>query len=313
MKKIYVLFVSILTIGFFLNSCSSDESTDIEIAVDTAAPGKIQFDFDGTTFVSSSVQAIISDDYISITGLRSSKGDFIVITVPSNKVGTYTWKNVSNQNKGWGLRLAYSPSSSEYSSFIGLSEEDADNDLGISDYEDTATVTITSIDSKTKKLSGTFQFTGIRSNINNKLETKNFTKGSFNEIAYTSNVPIVNKNTFSAKLDGTNFVTTSVTAIQGSGKIMIGGTKGSYENIFIAIPSTIKTGTYSVGSGFDYVLRYSKDATPSNMFDASKGTIVILSHDTAKKTISGTFTASLVTYPSTVKHEITEGAFNISY
>lgn len=313
MKKIYVLFVSILTLGFFINSCSSNESVDDVTAVETAAPGKIQFDFDGTTFVSTSVQAILTDDYISITGLRSSKGDFIVITVPSNKVGTYTWKNVSNQNSDWGLRLAYSPSSSDYSSFIGLSEEDADNELGISDYEDTATVTITSIDPKTKKLSGTFQFTGIRSNSNNKLETKTFTKGSFNEIAYTSNVPVVNKNTFSAKLDGSNFVPTSVTAISGMGKIMITGQKGSYENIFIAIPNTIKTVTYSVGSGFDYVVRYSKDATPSNMFDASKGSIIILSHDTAKKTISGTFTASLVTYPSTVQHEVTEGAFSISY
>ncbi|RKR09075.1 hypothetical protein C8C83_0675 [Flavobacterium sp. 90] len=312
MKKIYVLFVSILTVGFFFNSCSSDESVDDEVVVDTAA-GKLQFDFDGQTFVSTSVQAIIEDDYISIMGLRSSKGDFIVITVPSNKVGTYTWKNVSNQNKGWDLRLAYSASSTDDSSFIGLSKEDANNELGISDYEDTATVTITSIDSKTKKLSGTFQFTGIRSNSNNKLENKTFTKGSFNEIAYTSNVPVVNKNTFSAKLDGTNFVPTSVTAISVMGKIMIGGIKGSVENILVAIPSTIKKGTYSVGSGFDYVLTYSKDATLGNMFDASKGTIVILSHDTAKKTISGTFTASLVTYPATVKHEITEGAFNISY
>lgn len=314
MKKIYVLFVSILTLGFFFNSCSSNEYVDDEIAVDMAAPGKLQFDFDGTTFVSTSVQAILTDDYISITGLRSSKGDFIVITVPSDKVGTYTWKNVSNQNKGWGLRLAYSPSSSEYSSFIGLSEEDADNDLGISNYEDTATVTLTSIDLKTKKISGTFQFTGIRSNSNNKLETKIFTKGSFNDITYINNEPVVKNNTFSAKLDGTNFVPTSVTAISGMGKIMIGGTKGSVENILVSVPNTIKTGNYSTGdSGFNYIIRYSKDTTPGGMFDATKGTIVILSHDTAKKTISGTFNASLVTYPSTVKHEVTEGAFSVSY
>jgi hypothetical protein len=97
-------------------------------------------------------------------------------------------------------------------------------------------------------------------------------------------------------------------------KIMIGGTKGSVENILVSVPNTIKTGTYSTGdSGFNYIIRYSKDTTPGGMFDATKGTIVILSHDTAKKTISGTFHGSLVTYPSTVKHEVTEGTFSVSY
>ena len=101
MKKFNILFLFLLAFSFLLNSCSKDESIDNSESV--AEDGTLQVDFDGKTFVSTTVQAIVSDKYISITGLRAPNGDMIQITLPTNKVGTYTWKNFANVNDILGL------------------------------------------------------------------------------------------------------------------------------------------------------------------------------------------------------------------
>lgn len=307
MKKLLCLF-SALTI--VLASCSNDDSSNSADPI--VESGKLQFDFENKTFISTSVQAIVGDDFISISAIRATNGDHIQITVPSNKTGTYTFSNNSNPNEN--LALAYSPSSNEYSAFIALSKLDADDVFGSSDYTDTASITITSIDSKTKKISGTFQFTGLRFNSSNKIETKTITKGSFKDIAFTSEAPVNNDNSFSTKLDGSNFLPTNIFATSSLGKIAITANRGSVENIAILVPNTIKPGTYNVGdSAFNYIIRYSKDLTNQGMFDASKGTITISSHNTTERTINGTFTASLASFFTTEKHEIAQGTFSVKY
>lgn len=322
MKKRYVLFISILSLGLFSGSCSKDESgrEEVDVIDKVVESGKLQFDVDGKTFVSTTVQAIVSvssiaeASYISISGLNSTNGDFVQITVPSSKVGTYTLKkNLSGAKSN--LTLAYSPTSAEYSAFIGLAEEDAISEFNAFDYKDTASIIISSIDTKTKKISGTFQFTGIRSNSNNKLENKIITKGSFKDITFTDAIPIVNNNTFSAKLDDTEYVSANVTSSSIMGKIAIAAIRGGVESIIVNLPGTIKPGTYdiSIEKSYDYSLMYIKNATEKGVFNADSGTIVILSHDTTKKTISGTFSASFKSFLTTEKHEVNKGAFTISY
>ncbi|KIA94975.1 MULTISPECIES: DUF6252 family protein [unclassified Flavobacterium] len=311
MKKLSTSLLLAIALGLSITSCSSDKSFDdgIDVTDPTAESGKLQFEIDGKTFVSTAVQAIVNDNFVSITGLRSPNGDFVQLTIPSNKVGTYTWKNASTSIPM--LAFAYIPSSNEYSSFIAKSPEDALEEFGVSDYKDTANITITAIDQKTKKISGTFQFTGLRYTSNNKTETKVITKGSFNDISFKDNAPpIANNNTLTAKLDGATFDVTNVIAKSSLGKIFINGENGVGENISISFPSTIKAGNYKT-SDYNYI-NYTKDSTNNGGFFGN-GTITILSHDTAKKKISGKFTASFKSFFVTTTHEASEGTFNVTY
>ncbi|WP_269222825.1 DUF6252 family protein [Flavobacterium sp. IMCC34518] len=310
MKKFSILFVSLLVLVLSLNSCSKDESVDDSVSV--AENGTLKVDFDGKTFVSTAVQAIVNDTYISITGLRAPNGDFIQITLPTNKVGTYTWKNFSNIDEP--LVLVYTPAGGA-NAYICVPKEDAD---GILNYTDTGVLTISSIDNVTKKISGTFEFTGIDFMGNNgKGETKKFTKGSFTNISFAADVvtptPTPTSNTFSAKLDGVDFVPTNIFAILQSGRISISARKGSVETLGISLPSTIKQGTYAVDAyGMDYIFQYSKDMTATGNFTGA-GSVVITSHDTAKRIIKGTFTTKYTSLFATATYTVTDGAFSVSY
>lgn len=310
MKKFNILFVSLLVLILSLNSCSKDESVGDSTSV--AKDGTLKVDFDGKTFVSTTVQAIVNESYISITGLRAPNGDFIQITLPTNKVGTYTWKNFSNIDEP--LVLAYTPAGGA-NAYICVPKEDAD---GILNYTDTGVLTISSIDNVTKKISGTFEFTGIDFMGNNANgETKKFTKGSFTNISFAADVvtptPTPTSNTFSAKLDGVDFIPTNIFTLLQSGRISISARKGSVETIGISLPSTIKEGTYTVESyGLDYIFQYSKDMTATGNF-TGEGSVVISSHDTAKKIIKGTFKTKYTSLFATATYNVTDGAFSVSY
>jgi hypothetical protein len=308
MKKFSLLFL--LVFSFLLNSCSKDEGVDDSTSV--AEEGTLKVDFDGKTFVSTTTQAIVNDKYISITGLRAPNGDFIQITLPTNKVGTYTWKNFTNIDDILGL--VYTPAAGA-NAYLSVPKEDAD---GILNYTDTGILTITSIDNVTKKISGTFEFTGVDFMGNNgKGYTKVFTKGSFTNISFAADVvtpaPTPTSNTFSAKLDGVAFVPTNIFALLQSGRISISARKGSVETLGISLPSTIKQGTYAVESyGMDYIFQYSKDMTATGNF-TGEGSVVITSHDTAKKIIKGTFSTEYTSLFVTATYNVTEGAFSVSY
>jgi hypothetical protein len=315
MKKISVLFLSILASVLVLNSCSKDEKND-DIA-DVVQDGTLKVDFDGKTFVSTNVQAIVSDKYISITGLRAPNGDFIQITVPTNKVGTYTWNSFTNFDDALGL--VYTPAGGT-NSFICAPKEEVDASLN---YTDTGSLTISSIDNTTKKISGTFQFTGVDFMANNgKGGTKIFTKGVFANLSFTSDVnptptptptPTPSTNTFSAKLDGGAFVATNISSILQSNKISISARKGSVETIGLFFPSTVKVGTYVVETyGTDYSFLYNKDLTTNGIFTGS-GSLTITSHDTSKKIIKGTFSSKFTSILVSETHNATEGSFSVSY
>ncbi|MFB3389837.1 DUF6252 family protein [Flavobacterium sp. LAR06] len=88
MKKISTVFLLGITLALSAISCNNDESSDTISKV-----GELQLDFDGKTFVSTGVQAIVASDYISITAIRVAEGGLVQITIPSNKVGAYAFKD----------------------------------------------------------------------------------------------------------------------------------------------------------------------------------------------------------------------------
>lgn len=329
MKKINLVFLSLLVLAVFCSSCTTgfddgrsyiqydnngnidgdnDTGNDNDTGSDTGNPiaesGAFKALIDGNTFIANDVEAIVIDDYISISGIKAN-GELIGIGLLASKVGTYTFKN-DNKNK-LGI-LSYGKSNEWV--YLGVSDDDAKENGYADYYSDTTIITITEIDTNKKTISGTFQFTGVR--VDEK-KTKEITNGSFTKISYKEDSPVLQPdNKFSAKLDGADFITTNVSVIPTKNKISITGKRGTIENISIFFPSDVKEGTYEVD--FDYVIRYGKNMYPDGIFDGKKGsTITILKHDKAKKTISGTFSGTMVTYTTSEKYEITDGSFNVKY
>jgi hypothetical protein len=321
MKKVSILFLLMLSSVLVLNSCGDVEKIGSD--TDSSKEGTLQVDFDGQTFVSTTAQAIVNDENISITGLRAPNGDLIKITVPANKVGTYTWKNFDDVDDVLGL--VYTPPGGA-NSFICVPKKQTSVGLN---YSDTGSLTITSIDNLTKKISGTFQFTGVDLKANNGNGAKKmFTRGVFTNITFKSDVipepkpepvlepnldPTLTSNTFSVKLDGVAFVPASILAILQNERIYISVRKESGETIELFLPSAVAEGTYAVVNfGMDFTFLYNKDMTAESVFSGT-GSLTITRHDISNKIIEGTFSSKYTSVLVADKHNATEGSFRVSY
>ncbi len=322
MKKfrIFILPLIIVTI-FCLNSC---ENEPIDSALVNANPipvntsGAFKVDFDGKTFVATTVQALVNSEFISISGLKMPSGELVQITLPApyNKVGTYTWKTVT---AGGGIMaLAYNPAGGT-GGFLSV-DKSTMNTPDFAAYTDTAKIIISKIDVVNSKISGTFEFTGFRYKdpIGGTLaiETKKLTNGSFTDITFTKDVVVTpTKNTFSAKLDGVVFTPAYINGLNAGGLISIIGRRGLIENIGLALPSTINPGTYDLDSFGEnrglYIKNNNTDG--SGIFGAEVGSVTITSHDKTNKKIVGTFKFTANSLLLSEKHNITDGVFNISY
>lgn len=306
MKKIFILVtISIL----FFSSCIPNPTEN----ADPINPyeGVLKVDFDGQTFIATTTQAIVNDNYISLTGVKTN-GEVFQITIPEVAEGIYTWSDFSPTSSGFAL--AYTQVSNGIT-YVGA-RDDSGEFSGFDNYTDTAEVVISSIDAVNKKISGTFKFTGVRfDDTGNAVTTKVFTNGSFTNIPFTADVPAPTGNSFTAKLEGVAFVPTNISGFSNSGRISIIGRKGSIQNISLNLISSVVPGTYDLTDFGDYVGQYVKDATPEgSSFAAESGTVTIISHNTTTKRIKGTFEyfATSVLLPSE-NYDITEGTFEVTY
>lgn len=276
--------------------------------------GEFKVNFNGQTFVASTVQAIVTEDYIAISGMKAD-GSFFQLTVPSDQEGTYTWPATEPEFPGI-LGMAYmSPDGGN--AYIGASDnygEFANNP----DYTDTAELVINEIDTENETISGTFKFTGVRfvdptEPGNFDIETIEFTQGSFTNISYAADVESPADNEFFAVLDGEDFIPTNIMGLTQMGTISIIGRRGSVENISLSLPDDIEEGTYPLAFFGDYVGIYILDTSDTGTFGSDEGSVTITSHDTANNRIEGTFefTATMLMNPGS--HEITEGTFSVEY
>lgn len=307
----HFLFLFFIATFSIFTSCTTDvEPLDPAIEIpNPAANGQLKVDFDGQTFVATNVQAVVNSTAIAITGLRSGNNDFIQITLPAplNQVGTYTWATATANNTLLGL--IYTNSAQE-----GFVSAPSNGDFAdFPAYTDTASITITSIDVTNKKISGTFQFTGGRFNNANNLVLKKFTNGSFTNISYSGDISAPSSNTFSAKLNGSAFVPSTVSAFKVTDKITITGKKSTIENISIILPENITTGTYQFSTFGTYMGLYIVDTTQNGTFNAASGSITIISHNTATKKMKATFNFVGESLFTTVTHSISEGEFDVTY
>ena len=311
MKKINrFLFLFLATTATLFTSCSTDvEPLDPSVTIpEPSTNGKLKVDFDGQTFVATNVQAVVNSTAIAISGLRSGNNDFIQITLPAplNQVGTYTWADATASNATLGLM--YSNAASE-----GFISAPANGDFAdFPAYTDTAKVTITSIDTANKTISGTFEFTGGRFDAAGNLVMKKFTNGSFTNIKFSGDVASPTGNTFSAKRYDAPFNPVTISAISSSGKILVTGTTSDMGTITVQFPTAVIPGTYPLSNVGEYVGMYLAGSQAGDVFAAESGSITIISHDTTVKKVKATFNF-LGKSPNNETADITEGKFEVTY
>ncbi|MXN92301.1 hypothetical protein GR160_13810 [Flavobacterium sp. Sd200] len=273
MKRMRIL--SIFMVLFTLMgvvSCQT-EPVDPLLLVDDSddepvqTPANFQVDFGERTFVADSTVAYLGDGEIVIKGYAGNFGENFTITVPATTTGTYTVTNIT-----------YDPGvNPNYYSNI--------NPANVP----TGSVTIYSIDTARRTITGIFSFTGYYSLPAENLPSIAFTNGSFTNIAYTA--PPVNPgpgtSLFSVQFDGQTFVASEAGASMGAGTLAVGGIRGTNgETVAIYLEGGNDVGTYT-----NAVMSYVTDDDADNSYvnADNTGTVVITAVDEVNHTVSGTF------------------------
>jgi hypothetical protein len=280
---------------------SSCQKEFVISAVDSSlitSPGAGSFTatIDGGKFTGDKLAAAtISSGVIAVTGL-SVNGEEIVLRVADSSVHQYTLKIGSASNVGvYSKDTAYAFATNQ----------------GISADQSGGTMTITSIDTAKKTLSGTFsmkvyrQFDG---------KQKVITDGVFKNISYqTVAIPPANaSDTFRVKVDGVQFPVYSVTGISVFVKINISASNQDIsKTVGISVPSNVTVGTYTFSTfGPDYIGQYN---VGTSYLSASSGTITIVEHNTTTKRIRGTFNMNAAEIMGTKTATLSEGYFSKTY
>lgn len=315
MKTIKSTFILLLIASLSFVSCDDEplEGTfSDELNIDEEAgngsngnnvpfTGTFQVNIDGDLWIADNAAANIIDGVTNITGFKGSNGEAVIITLQTDQVGTYQFGPINGEfmlNGG-----AYNPGGGA-NAFV----TDVNTPNG--------TVTISSIDTTNKLISGSFSFDALEF-VNN--TTKVLSGGVFTNVPYSDDLNDSNPggNSFFAKVDGVEFQEDLVSGFEALGMVSISATKNSSETIGLSFTSGITTGTYSLalpGLGDASALyNYSQTAFGYN----GDGSVTITQHDTVNKRIVGTFSYVASTLnpqqgaPNSVN--ITEGSFDVNY
>lgn len=149
-------------------------------------------------------------------------------------------------------------------------------------------------------LSGDFRFTAIL----NGVDTTYVSKGVFFDVSFGPGTDddSPSAGSFSAQVDGVPFSPTSVSAVDSGNSLLISGSE-IIRSIILRLPVDVEVGNYSLPqAGFQASV--AEGAVTENAFE---GNISVITHNTAARSISGSFSFS------TAQNSITEGQFNVTY
>lgn len=297
-------FLLLIFAALSFNSCDNEP---IDSAIDLGdfdngggnnTPALFKADFSGETWTANTAQAQITSNSIIIGGIKTD-GSAFGLAIEGSTTGTYQ----ANQNL-----LAFNPANSEYA-YASLNFANPT--------EDTGSITITSIDTVNKKISGTFTFKGYWTNTTETgVQPINFTNGVFTNISYTTTVdpnPNPTTDTFFAKVNGVDFVenTIDVAEVISSGfpdSYSIVATKSNGDNVGFRISKTLGVGTHNFDGPFNPDLT-SACLFNSNLYTSVTGTLTITSKTATR--IAGTFQLSVNNFTTNDTKEITEGTFDV--
>jgi hypothetical protein len=289
------LFLTLILFSFI--ACTKEVSKE---GADNPVKGSGDFyaTIGGNLWNADSLQLVlVSADGVSINGLSRS-GDQISILLPVFRTGTYT----------------LNAQSSSYALFTNLLTSMA-NVFVSNDGTAGGSVTISSIDTVNRVISGSFQFT-LTNPADNSTET--VAKGVFDYISYTSGTlgvtppPGSPKDTVEMLVDGNKFFASDVINSDSAGQLLIAGFSGT-QDVGLYFPSNITPGTYNLDFAAGvYIGVYNPDPS-TTLLSQTGGTITIISNNTSSRRISGTFSfvATPVSNGPTVN--LTQGYFAANY
>lgn len=285
-KQLYsslFLFVAL----FFIQSCENEPlEGEFGNGEMPASAGNFQVDFNGSTFQTNQVGATVLDNLISIGAV--SGDETFTLAIVGNSVGTYELGTVDLNNPGVPSIAAYigtqNPAESENQTWGSINPTNPMSSAG--------TVVITNIDNQNNTISGTFSFSGYNANM--QPNTIEFTNGSFTNVSFQAGLPNDNPNgnEFYAEIDGVEFVEDAINIDTSSGtSIGIMATTNSLENMLVALPADVSTGTYNFGIPVNFMSPYVQyqdfnDLTNTPLLE---GTVHVTTHDLSTGHIVGTF------------------------
>lgn len=301
MKKLNLLsvfFVILSAVSF--TSCDTEPVDPVlgeNIGQQPQQPGAAVFkvDFSGQTYVATSTIATVGDGLITIGGLKGTNGEMVSIIIEGTAAGTYdASKALMDYNPGGASEYSYT-------------------NFNLGTGEESGTVTITSINTTNKTISGTFSFTGWWGNDEENLPSVAFTNGQFENIPYTGGVP-TGGEFFDATVDGQEFTYAGsdlAVAVAGGG----GGTDivsvnayGDSHRLILTFPANITAGTYAFATGVaDIKARY-RDAEGVE-YQIDGGSLTIVSNQGGW--VKGNFSFQVKDDTGATIHTVTAGDFNL--
>jgi hypothetical protein len=307
MRKFF--FVSLLLTGLtaiIFTACQKE--VDFALTTNNQVTGDFRAKIGGTQWVANKVAvADISGGMITLVGISTDK-KMIGIIVDDNGVGTYTLDENSFFDVG-----TYTDSAETNPNAYSTNQGPNPGDAG-------GTLTITSIDATSKRISGTFSFKVYRQFDN---AQKNITEGSFTNISYAPVAPPTNStDTFRVKIGGTQWIPPMAIAAKTPAQppmpaqIVVTGTDlTSLKAVGLFMPADITPGSYTLDLfGATYIGQYNPDSDPTHSQASTTGTLTILEHNTTTKRIRGNFNFHAETIlPPIISSELTEGYFSMKY
>ncbi len=297
-KRIAIL---LLVFTFSLVSCEIEPiDSAIEVPTDNnpnnpdpISPASFKAKIDGQLWTAQTTAALIGGNLIAINAsIGGENGENFSFLIDGVVPGTYP----ANENI-----LNFSPAGTDFGweSF----------NLDVPD-ENTGSITITSINTVAKTISGTFTFKGYWSDdfVDN-IAPKNFTEGVFTNIPYEDYVDPAN-NTFFAKVNGTEFAETDILVVTANNVIGIGASNTNNQSITIGVDEDITPGTYSITGNIQTdVVQATYKLNETTSILSNSGTVTITSI-TADRVI-GTFSFTAINGSTT--YTISEGSFDVEY
>jgi len=225
---------------------------------------------------------------LDASALQNNDGTYLVQGVTGNETLSLKISNieVGTYNVGGG--------SNNYATF-----ENVIGSLYTTNPEGSGQVIITNRDTSINAISGTFNFTAMIPGI----ATITVHNGVFFEVLYTSDTGNNSSDgTMTANIDNNSLNPNSVNAADTGNSIVILGANNT-SSVYLKVPIDVATGFYDLPeNGFS--ARYTLNTVEEN---ALTGSIIIISHDIAAKTLAGTFSFA------TENYVIEQGQFNVSY
>ena len=299
MKTIFGIFL-IAVICICSNSCQKEfKISGIDsslITTGTSVTGSFTATVDGSHFVANKVTAATrAINVIAITG-QDNNGQLVVLRVADSGVHVYSLDISSSTNAG-----AYSKDNG-----IAYTTNGGDNDS-----KSGGTLSITSIDTTKKTISGTFSILVYRQIDSTQ---KNITEGVFTNISYaTQAIPPANAtDTFNVKVDGVQFPVFSIEGVSAFGSINVSANNQDVSrSVGVSLPAGAVPGAYTFTAfSLDYIGQYNVDST---YLLANSGTLTIIENNASTKRIRGNFNFNASELLGTKSAQLTEGYFSVVY